>query len=83
VPGTERQDLRHDLRGDASVLLPPGPVSRSATASTAPWSKGFEVAAVEDGGYRVLRCSDRTLLPRTFSDDEVRRTRKGASMWWV
>jgi len=65
------------------VLLPPGTGVEVRNGFDGSWSKGFEVTTIEDGGYRVIRCSDRAVLPRTFSDDEVRRTRKGASMWWV
>ena len=65
------------------MLLPPGTGVEVRNGFDGSWSKGFEVAEVDAEGYRVLRCSDRSLLPRRFSDDEVRRTRKSSSMWWV
>ena len=65
------------------MLLPPGTGVEVRNRFDGSWAKGFEVAEVDEEGYRVLRCSDRSLVPRTFSDDEVRRTRRSSSMWWV
>lgn len=36
------------------------------------WARGFEVAEVVDGGYRVRRRSDGFVLPVSFGFDEVR-----------
>jgi hypothetical protein len=44
------------------------------------WRRGFEVAEAVDGGYRIRRLSDRSILPVVFSRDEVRREKK--SDWW-
>lgn len=45
------------------------------------WTRGFAVAAVVDGGYRVRRLSDGSLVPAVFTPDDVRPARK-QSMWW-
>jgi hypothetical protein len=37
------------------------------------WSRGFEVAEVTSGGYRVRRLSDATVLPVVFDTKDVRR----------
>jgi hypothetical protein len=36
------------------------------------WSDGFEIAEVVPGGYRVLRCSDRSVLPGVTSEADLR-----------
>jgi hypothetical protein len=46
------------------------------------WSRGFEVAAVVDDGYTLRRVSDKSILPVTFSLDEVRAERKKQGLWW-
>lgn len=65
------------------MLLPPGTGVEVRNGFDGGWSKGFEVAELDGEGYRVVRCSDRAVLPRTFGADDVRRTRKASSMWWV
>jgi hypothetical protein len=45
------------------------------------WTRGFEVAEAVDGGYRIRRMSDRSVLPVVFSTDEVRREKK-KDFWW-
>ena len=39
----------------------------------ASWTRGFEIAAATDEGYRVRRCSDRYVLPAEFEAQQVRR----------
>jgi hypothetical protein len=46
------------------------------------WSRGFEVAGVEDGNYRIRRVSDGTVLPVLFPPEDVRRTRHKRGLWW-
>jgi hypothetical protein len=46
------------------------------------WSRGFEVAGVEDGNYRIRRVSDGTILPVLFPPEDVRRTRHKRGLWW-
>jgi hypothetical protein len=36
------------------------------------WVGGFEIAEVVEGGYRVRRTSDGSLLPNLTSEDDVR-----------
>ena len=35
------------------------------------WAGGFEVATSLDGGYEVLRLSDRTILPKVFLAEDL------------
>lgn len=44
------------------------------------WARGFRVAEVVPGGYRIRRESDGSVLPVVFSADEIRRERRGT--WW-
>lgn len=37
------------------------------------WARGFEVAEVDDGGYRLRRNSDGALLPVGFDRADLRR----------
>jgi hypothetical protein len=51
------------------------------------WSRGFEISEVvecPDGvpAYRVRRRSDGSILPTTFSDDELREERRRQPLWW-
>lgn len=46
------------------------------------WSRGFEVADCDNGGYRLRRLSDGSVLPRTFPDEAVRQERR-RNMWWI
>jgi len=46
------------------------------------WSRGFELVAVTEGGYRLKRLSDGMELPTEFSPEDVRRERKRQGMWW-
>lgn len=45
------------------------------------WRRGFEVAEAVDGGYRIRRLSDGSVLPVVFTADEVRREKK-TDWWW-
>ena len=46
------------------------------------WSRGFEVAELREGGYRLRRLSDGSILPADFTDDEVRVEKKKQGLWW-
>ncbi len=46
------------------------------------WAHGYEIAEVAEAGYRVRRLSDNTLLPATFSGEEVRTSRRRQGLWW-
>ena len=45
------------------------------------WRRGLEVAEAVDGGYRIRRLSDGSVLPVVFTADEVRREKK-TDWWW-
>jgi hypothetical protein len=44
--------------------------------------RGFEVAEFTDGGYRIRRLSDGSVLRDLFSRDDVRRQRSRQGFWW-
>jgi hypothetical protein len=46
------------------------------------WVRGFEVAETTDGGYRIRRLSDGSVLGEIFSRDDVRRERRRQGFWW-
>lgn len=48
------------------------------------WSRGFEVAErVEaEGGYRLRRLSDGSVLPDVFREEDLRPERRKADFWW-
>lgn len=47
------------------------------------WSRGFEIAEVDDdGSVRLRRRSDGAVLPVRFTPDDVREERR-RKMWWV
>jgi len=46
------------------------------------WSHGFEVAERVEGGYRVRRLSDGSVLPDVFPSDDVRPERRKQGLWW-
>ena len=46
------------------------------------WVRGFEVAEFTEGGYRIRRLSDGSILSDLFSRDDVRRQRSRQGFWW-
>jgi hypothetical protein len=46
------------------------------------WSHGFEVAERVQGGYRVRRLSDDSVLPDIFPSEDVRSERRKQGLWW-
>lgn len=65
----------------SATLLPGTPVEvRNRFDGT--WSRGFEVVSHDDDGYRILRHSDRSVLPVALPADDVRRERTRQT-WWV
>jgi hypothetical protein len=46
------------------------------------WVRGFEVAEFTDGGYRIRRLSDGSVLGDLFTRDDVRRERSRQGFWW-
>ncbi len=66
---------------DAAHVLPVGTKVEVRTGFDGDWTNGFAVAELADGGYRIRRRSDDTVLPSMFDVDLVRRERRN-SMWW-
>ena len=64
-------------------MTPSGPRARPALLPGTPvdvfnrfsddWIGGFEIATALEGGYRLLRLSDQSVLPLTFRGDDLRR----------
>jgi hypothetical protein len=52
--------------------LPPGTSVAVFNRYSASWTSGFQVATTFDDGYELRRCSDDTVLPKTFSFDDLR-----------
>jgi hypothetical protein len=52
--------------------LSPGSAVEVMTRFEQRWSRGFEVADVVDGGYRVKRVSDGAVLPVVFTAASLR-----------
>jgi hypothetical protein len=46
------------------------------------WSHGFQVAERVQGGYRVRRLSDDSVLPDIFPSEDVRSEHRKQGMWW-
>lgn len=65
------------------MALVPGTKVEVRTAFDRSWARGFEVVDATEHGYRLRRLSDGSELPATFPDDDVRRERRDANMWWV
>ncbi len=64
-------------------LLSPGRHVEVRNRFTGAWSRGFDIAEVVPGGYRIRRLSDGSLLPTLFPRDDVRpRPPKKAGLWW-
>ena len=66
----------------SAPILSPGTRVDVRNRFVGTWSHGFEVAEHVDGGYRVLRLSDGSVLPDVFSADDVRAERRRQGMWW-
>jgi hypothetical protein len=63
-------------------VLPPGTRVDVCTRFDGSWSRGFEVVEAAEGGYRLRRLSDMSILPGTFPQEDVRRSRRRQGMWW-
>jgi hypothetical protein len=63
--------------------LSPGRHVEVRNRFTGTWSRGFDVAEVVAGGYRIRRLSDGSVLPTLFSREDVRpRPARKAGLWW-
>lgn len=69
-----------DIMGDS---LEPGTRVEVRGRFEGRWSRGFEIAGVEDDRYRVRRMSDGWVLPATFTAEELRpERRRREGLWW-
>ena len=67
----------------ANESLEPGTAVEVRNRFEQRWARGFEIVAVEEGGYRVRRLSDGSVLPVTIAADDVRPEReKRGGQWW-
>lgn len=55
-----------------SRTLPAGTRVEVFSRFNSSWARGFEVATSLDGGYQLVRLSDRTVLPKTFLTEDLR-----------
>ena len=62
--------------------LAPGTAVDVRSRYVGTWSSGFEVAEPLRDGYRVLRLSDRSVLPDIFTNEDVRVQRHKTGLWW-
>jgi len=63
--------------------LTPGRHVEVRNRFTGSWSRGFELAEIVDGGFKVRRLSDGSVLPTLFLPEDVRpRPAKKAGLWW-
>lgn len=46
------------------------------------WAHGFEVDEPVDGGYRIRRVSDGSVLPDVLTDEEIRPELRKHGLWW-
>jgi hypothetical protein len=53
-------------------VLPVGEPVEVHTKYNDSWVRGFEIAEVLEGGYRVRRTSDGTLLPNLTGEEDLR-----------
>jgi hypothetical protein len=78
--------LVSDGEGDAEPnprsTLAPGTKVDVRNRYQGTWVRGFEVAEVTGGGYRIRRLSDGSVLGELFSRDDVRRERRRQGFWW-
>ncbi len=66
------------------VALEPGTAVEVRQRFDQRWTRGFEIAAVDAGRYRLKRLSDGTVLPTDFGAAELRPERKRRQgMWWA
>ena len=65
-----------------SVLAPGTTVEVRSRLESRRWSRGFEIAEAVDGGYRLRRLSDGSLMPVIFAADDVRTERRRGTWWY-
>jgi hypothetical protein len=57
---------------DGSERLPVGAAVTVRTRYLGSWTEGFEIAEQLEGGYRIRRVSDRSVLPEVVRPIDVR-----------
>lgn len=71
-----------DDGGGEGALAPGTRVEVRSKLEARRWSRGFEVVAADDGGYRLRRLSDGEEMPVPFPADDVRKERKRGGWWY-
>jgi hypothetical protein len=72
-----------DLGTDMShTQLPEGTPVDVRNRFVGSWSHGFAVAERVQGGYRVRRLSDNSVLPDVFPIEDVRSEHRKQGLWW-
>ncbi len=69
-------------QGVSAERLPHGTPVDVRSRFVGSWTRGFEVDEPVDGGYRIKRMSDGSVLPDVLSDEEIRPERRKQGMWW-
>jgi hypothetical protein len=64
------------------TLLPEGTPVDVRNRFVGSWSHGFVIAERVDGGYRIRRLSDDSILPDVFPSEDVRSERRKQGLWW-
>jgi hypothetical protein len=64
---------------DAIQPLDPGTAVAVYNPSLSSWTSGFQIATRSNSRYRLLRLSDRSLLPGEFSQEDLRWERPDRS----
>jgi hypothetical protein len=64
------------------TLLPEGTPVDVRNRFVGSWSHGFVIAERVQGGYRIRRLSDDSILPDVFPSEDVRSERRKQGLWW-
>jgi hypothetical protein len=60
------------MREVSLPTMTPGTSVEVFSRFSATWVRGFEIASTSGSGYQLRRVSDRSVLPKTFSIDDLR-----------
>lgn len=68
------------------AVVKPGTHVEVRSRFEAHWSRGFEVAAIDESNsppvYKVRRRSDNSILPVVFAEDDLREEHRRGT-WWI
>jgi hypothetical protein len=68
-----RHEVRNLMSNDADApVMVAGTSVEVFVGFSASWVSGFEIARNLDVGYQLRRLSDRSVLPKTFSANDLR-----------